>query len=422
MGETSALRKALLIGLKDLRVAARDRAALLLMLAAPFILTLGLGLVSGSFGGGGNSGIQQIPVAVVNEDGGRLGRALVDAFSSEALDGLLAPAPAEDAAAARAAVEADEVAAAVIIPAGFTESVIPAAGGALADPVAVELYANPARPISSGVVAAVVEQFLGEVEAATVAGRLAVSRLLESGLLDPAEVATVGQEIGEQAAAGGEELVAVAVETVGGDEEEEPAFNPLAILAPAMAIFFLMYTVTYGGRSLLEERAQWTLQRLLTTPTASASVLAGKVIGIVLTGVAQLLILIFGTTLLFGLEWGAPLALVVLIVATVLGASGWGLLLAAVARTPFQVSNVGTAMMLLFGILGGSFIPAAAFPTLLQQFRLITPNAWALDAMEQLALGAGLAEIRGSLLALLLMALLLGAAAAALFRRRQVAG
>ena len=53
MHETSALKKALLIGLKDLRIAARDRAALLLMLAAPFILTLGLGLVTGSFGSSG---------------------------------------------------------------------------------------------------------------------------------------------------------------------------------------------------------------------------------------------------------------------------------------------------------------------------------------------------------------------------------
>ena len=41
------MKKALLIGLKDLIIVARDRTALLLMLAAPFALALGLGLVTG---------------------------------------------------------------------------------------------------------------------------------------------------------------------------------------------------------------------------------------------------------------------------------------------------------------------------------------------------------------------------------------
>lgn len=39
--------KTFLIGLKDVRLAFRDRAALIFMLAAPFVLTLGLGLVTG---------------------------------------------------------------------------------------------------------------------------------------------------------------------------------------------------------------------------------------------------------------------------------------------------------------------------------------------------------------------------------------
>ena len=43
------MRKLFLIGLKDLKLAFRDRAALILMLLAPFLLTLGLGFVTGRF-------------------------------------------------------------------------------------------------------------------------------------------------------------------------------------------------------------------------------------------------------------------------------------------------------------------------------------------------------------------------------------
>ena len=49
--------KLLTIGWKDLIVTFRDRAALIMMLAAPFVLTLGMGAVTGAFSDGSNNGI-----------------------------------------------------------------------------------------------------------------------------------------------------------------------------------------------------------------------------------------------------------------------------------------------------------------------------------------------------------------------------
>lgn len=417
------MKKAFLIGIKDLKVAARDRAALVLMLAAPFVLTLGMGLITGNLGGGDSqSGLQDIPVILVDHDGGDLSRALVEAFTSQELEDLIEATQESDETTARSAVEEDTVAAAVVIPAGFSQSVIPTESGELGESVSIEIYANPARPISSGVVEAIVQQFLGRVESARIAGEVAVTQLLQDGLITPQEAPALGRQIGSQAvqASSDEAPVTLDVEGLSGQEREEEAFNPLAILAPGMAIFFLMYTVTYGGTRLLNERNEWTLQRLLTTPTSSASVLGGKVFGIFLTGFAQLIILTFGANLLFGLNWGDPWALLVIIAATVFGATGWGLLLAALARTPFQVSSVGTAMMLLFGILGGSFISAANFPSALRSLRLLTPNAWALDALGELAQGAALSDLTGAILALLLMGLALSAVAIFAFRQKQV--
>ena len=45
------MKKLILIGLKDVKLIFRDRAALIFMLLAPFLLTLGLGFVTGQFGG-----------------------------------------------------------------------------------------------------------------------------------------------------------------------------------------------------------------------------------------------------------------------------------------------------------------------------------------------------------------------------------
>jgi len=67
------MRKLLILALKDLKLIFRDPAALILMLLAPFLITLGMGLITGRFSGSATSGISNISVAIVNQDEGELG-------------------------------------------------------------------------------------------------------------------------------------------------------------------------------------------------------------------------------------------------------------------------------------------------------------------------------------------------------------
>jgi ABC-2 type transport system permease protein len=181
---------------------------------------------------------------------------------------------------------------------------------------------------------------------------------------------------------------------------------------------FLMYTASNGGRSILAERSQGTLPRLLVSPTTAVEVLGGKMLGIFLTGFAQMYILVEGTSLLFRLEWGDPLAVQALLLAAVFAAVGWGMFIASVARTPGQVSMAGTAVMLTFGILGGTFINMDSMPAWFRLVTKITPNAWGIDGFTTLALGGGLHDILTPILALLAMGLILFAVAVVLFGRR----
>src|SRR5678809_1067484 len=111
----------------SLKLTFRDRAALTFMLLAPFLLTIGMGFVTGRFSGG-SSGLSDIPVIIVNLDQEQLGNALADAFSSEELADLMEPTASPDPVAARRLIDEDQAAAAIIIPEGFTRSVIPAEG------------------------------------------------------------------------------------------------------------------------------------------------------------------------------------------------------------------------------------------------------------------------------------------------------
>lgn len=416
------MTKILAIGWKDLIILFQDKGALALMLAAPFVLTLGLGLVTGAFARDGrSSGLGDIPVILVNLDEGPLGEALVEMFYSDELATLMDPETAVSPEAARQQVDDDRVAAVVIIPAGFSAGVLPdSQTGQVGEAAAIEVYANPSRPISASVVGSVVEGFISQVESSLTSVSVSLAQLVMNGRLNPgdmAEMIAIGQAMGErQFAQIGERAAIIQIERVGAAEVAAET-NPLAFIAPGMAVAFLMYTVSLGGRSILAERDRGTLARLLASPTSGAQVMGGKVVGIFLTGAAQVSVLIVASALLFGLRWGNTLGVVLLIICVSLAATGWGLLLASVAKRPNQVANYGTALMLTFGIIGGSFVtlPPSGFVT---QLGKITPNAWAISGFGALAQGGGLTDILPDLAALLVMAAVLFAIAAFIFQRR----
>ena len=411
------MKKLFLIGLKDVKLAFRDRAALIFMLLAPFLLTIGLGLVTGAFSNNTGSGISNIPVTLVNQDDGELGKALVELFQSQDLTELVTPTLIEDAAAARRQVDDNQTASAVIIPAGFSRSIIPEGGKPSGEVVQIEIYTNPTRPTSSGVIKTIVEQFLSRVEVGRVGGEVTVTQLIQNGLIDLQSAAQVAAQVGFEQAAGSEDDASITLKMMT-NTGEEVKFNVLAYLAPGMALMFLMFTASNGGRSLLTERAQGTLPRLLVSPTTSFQVLGGKIFGVYLTGVAQMLILILTSSLLFRLRWGDPLGVLVLVLTAVFGAVGWGMLITAAVRTPGQVSAIGSAVMLTFGILGGSFIDKSMMPAWLQTIGKITPNAWGLDGFLTLALGGKLPDIVPPVIGLLIMGGVLFVVSVILFNRK----
>ena len=412
------MRKIFLIGWKDVVLAFRDRAALILMLAAPFVLTLGLGFVTGRLGGSSSSGLNIIPVALVNQDSGQIGSSLVELFQSKDLAELVTTQTLDDPTLARQMVDEDKIAAAIIIPSGFSASIIPVNDtGASQAPIKLDLYANPSRPTSVGVIKSILEQFISQVEIARVSGQVAVTELIRSGRIQVQDAARIGAQIGSEQAGAAQNSPAISLKNV--TQGDQPVtFDVLAYMAPGMALMFLMFTVSNGGRTLLAEQRQGTLPRLLVTPISTAQVLGGKVFGIYLTGVAQMLILVAASSLLFSLKWGDFVSVLVLVLAAVIGAVGWGMLITSLAKTPGQVSSIGSAVMLIFGILGGSFISLENMPPWLQLVSKITPNAWGLDGFTTLALGGGLNQILRPVLALIVMGVILFSVAVIVINRR----
>ena len=302
------MKKILTIMWKDVSILFLDRAALLLIIAGPLLLTVGLGLVTGSFNRGDDApAISRIPLIIVDLDGGALAQSLTDVLTSDDLSELLAPRLGDDETAAQAQVRRGDAAAAVIIPAGFSAALTPdPATGQLPPAVALRVYGDPGSPISAGVVHSIVGEFTNRVQTGVTTVQVTLSTLAAGGAVAPAELPAIGQAMGESLLAddGGatatNSLIRLRSETAAAGDEEP--FNLLSYFAPAMALLFLMYAVTLGARTLLSERREGTLARMLAAPVTNAQVLSGKVAGIFFGGFLQLAILILLSVTLFQLD------------------------------------------------------------------------------------------------------------------------
>jgi ABC-2 type transport system permease protein len=415
------MRKILTIVWKDLSVLMRDGTAILLAIAAPLVLTLGLGLVTGGFSDDAPT-ISRVPVLLVDQDGGQFAAALIDLFTGDDLSDLLAAEQWNDEAAAVERVRRGDAAAVVVIPAGFSDAFLPdATTGRMPAPVALRVYGDAGSPIGAAVVRAVADEFTNRIHTNVATVQVALTGLARRGVVSPAELPAAGRALGERLFAeqdgAADPLIAIREESVATDSAA--GFNPLAYFAPAMALLFLMYAVTLGARTLLSERRDGTLARMLVAPVTPGQVLSGKVAGIFLSGFLQLAVLIVLTTILFRLSWGNPLGVLLLVITAALAATGWGLLLASLSTNAGQIGALGMALALIFGILGGSFVPGQEFGPVLEWAGRVTPNRWAMAGFVALASGEGLAGIATPVAALLVMAAILFVVAAAFFRRRQ---
>lgn len=402
------MRKIMLIARADLLQLFRDRTALIFMLALPFGLTLVTGFAFG------DTTLRDIPVIIVNQDHGPVGAALSRMFASEGLRPLLNVETMTDADAARARLRADEAAAVILVPP--LSDALPSDQPSTAS---ITLITNPSRPVSSLIVRTILARFTDTLNLSFAAGSLVFQTLAEQNALPQEATAlqTLGEAWGASAAQTFAQESAARITFVPLGETQRD-FDPIAYFAPSMAIFTLMFTMTQGSNTLLEEREQWTLQRMLATPTRLSTILAGKLIGLWLGGGTQLAILLSASALLFGVSWGNPLAVGVVCFALIVAASSWGLLIAAFARTSSEARTLGVLISMIFGIAAGHFFPRTSLPPWLQQASRISPNAWGLDAFLTLLNGGTLSDILFHTTALFTMALILFGVAAVGARRQ----
>jgi len=383
------------ISVKDVKTWLRDPAALGVLLGMPVVLILILGSAFGGLGGDGGMvgqvAIVNQDVAAVAEDENDVASEIVTMLSdNEDIAAIFEVTVREDAEEVRAEVEQGDLIAALIVPAGFNDSV------SSAEPVELEVLKDPGSELSANIWESIVRSIAIELSRVSVvaqtAGQAAGTAAQEQALPPQVVQAVVGAAIEAATADDAESPVTIEVVEATKDVKE---VTPLDYYSLSMTSMFLLFGAMFGSFSFITERREQTMSRLLSTPTPRSSFVGGKMLGIMLLGLIQFGVLYAYTSLMMRVNWGESVAGTWLVAgAEIAAATGLAVLIASIAKTERGAGGVGPLLIQIMALTGGAFFQLSILPPWLQPVRYFSVVGWALVGFQKVQLeGAGPADL-----------------------------
>jgi linearmycin/streptolysin S transport system permease protein len=111
---------------------------------------------------------------------------------------------------------------------------------------------------------------------------------------------------------------------------------------------------------------------------------SGELLGRLVIALIQAAIIVFGSLIFFGVNWGDPLGTAAVILTFSLVSTGAAVLLGSLFSSEQQAAPVALLLGLGLAALGGSMVPLEIFPNSARNIAHITPHAWANDAFSKL--------------------------------------
>lgn len=360
------MRHILTMAAGDLLQRLRDRSVLIFGVAVPLGLMAVFNLV---LGGTEELELDPVTLAVAAPAGDELAPVLGETLAGiDALDVTLTEVGAEQARSLAADGTADL---AMIIPDGFGDAV--RAG----EPVTVEMVEGDGAGVETDVLLAVAQGVLDQLAAGTEAASAASA----AGL--------AADTVGEVATRAATDTGAITLEEGVASSEQ---LSTSATLVAGQAGLFLLFTVGFGVLGLVAEREQGTMARLRSMPMRPGTVVAAKALVSFVLGVVATTVLLVAGSLMFGADFGSPLAVGVLVVCAVAAATSLMFVVARLARTAEQAGVMQSILAMGLGVAGGAFFPLAA-SGLLARVLDLNPVAALMRGLGITAGGGGIGDV-----------------------------
>ncbi|MCY7868638.1 ABC transporter permease [Bacillus spizizenii] len=372
------MKKSIWIAWKDVKIRITDRKGFMMLILMPLILTCILGAALGSVVDGGSQ-IDDIKVGYVQSDQSEA----ANMFKTDVLEKMksikVTEASSEDEI--KKLLDKKKIDVGIVIPNHWE-----------AGNMSAFVYADPDQTLKSSIIetaaASFIEQYKAVKEAASASmDYISKTAAVKQGKLDPSHFAeklvkTLEKETGDK--------LTITEKSVGSE-----AVTSFQYYSAAMLCMFMLFHMTVGAKSFLQEKETETLSRMLMTPAQKYAILLGKWLGTYLFAIIQFFIFLIVTINVFGVDWGSNLLFVsVLGLAYAAAVSGISMLLASCISDMKSADAIGGFGIQLLAVLGGSMLPLYQFPDFLQSVSKAVPNRWALDGFLSLMEGGGWADLQ----------------------------
>jgi ABC-2 type transport system permease protein len=378
MSNTLTALKALIK--KDLVLYFSNRRALVMSIAAPIVIAAFFGAV---FGSGGEKPTR-VPIAVVDADGSALSRAVVASLQGDTTFEVQVLGEPEAVALA----QKGKVRAAIVLPAGFGVKA-PAALMGGGEKAAVTLHYDPSQ---------------------------ATALPMVRGLLTQHVMKAIGETMGGPGGAGaGKSAFSAPYDTraLATTSTADRPYNGYSHAFAGMGVQFILFMGIEVGVGVLLARRLGLWKRLRAAPLSRAMLLGSHILSGALTALILLAIIYAAAIAFFKVRIDGSLpGFIGIAVAFALLTSSFGLLIAAIGKTPEATRGLAIFATLIMVMLGGAWVPSFIFPEWLQTASLVVPTRWAVDGLDAMTWrGLGFGAAIGPIVALLLFSALFAAIA-----------
>lgn len=380
---------------KDLQLFFADRRAVIMSFMVPIAIASFFGSIFS--GPSRNAEPARIAVAIVDQDGSAVSKAIVAGAETDRNLKITRPPEAE----ARDAVRRGRTVVAIVIPPGFGER----AGNAFfssGEKPPLDLLYDPSHAMELAMVRGVMTQHVMEAVSREMfggaQGRRQIDRTLAglqtSGLAGDERRALVDMLTSVQryydqsreaptAAAPRGITMPYTVREEAMTAGSNVAYNGYAHSFAGMGIQFLLFAMANLGVEMLLERQRGLWKRLRSAPVSRMTLLGGKWISGTLISLMTLWVAFAFAMIVFRVRiQGSTLGFIGISVAVAMMAASFGLLVAALGNSPASARGITTFAILIMVMLGGAWVPAFVFPQWLQQFTMVVPVRWAVDGFD----------------------------------------
>ncbi|MGA3197840.1 MAG: ABC transporter permease [Halobacteriota archaeon] len=369
MGVRSGIRHALWIAWKDLLDISRNRMGLVMLILMPLFM---MGMVGYIFPS--NSGMSNVPVALVNLDAAQGNASLSTKFVAQlnALNnktGMMHLSTVGSAADVKSNIQNGQQSAGIIIGSNFTSDL---KTGKQAD---VTLVLDQSNPQTASLIETQLTQAIEQMgtQTATYGLNQTYKTPLNYSLAQvaPYNVQTTGIVPGQTT-------------------------NYFEFVAPGiMGMVVMMSLMTGLPHAISFEREVGTLDGMLAAPVHRMSILGGKVIAQTTRGMMQGIIVLALSIVLFGVVVQGSIALILgILLLGVFSLVGLGVLITSFTSTEETATMIMMTLTFPMMFLSGVFFPISQMPQFMQVIAQFLPLTYAISALRQVVvLGVGVPAI-----------------------------